>query len=236
MTKIKITTTQNIEIEYELATIFDRILAWLIDILILIAYVFIAVLVVLAIGLSSRGAIAVATLPALLYHLACEIFFQGQSIGKMAMRIKVVRVDGGPANVGNYLLRWVLRLVEVNPAMFYGGFAVGSIAFSKQGQRFGDMIAGTTVIKLDRKVSLSETVFAPNKEGYQALFPEVTKLDDQDIATIRDVLRQYRMEPDSNLLRTCANRVCHVIGVKPPENMSAEQFLKFVLKDFTHLS
>jgi RDD family len=174
--------------------------------------------------------------PALLYHVLSEAIFQGQSVGKMALRIKVVRVDGDPANLGNYLLRWVFRLLEVNPAIFYGASAVGAIAFSKRGQRFGDMIAGTTVIKLDRKVSLSDTVFAPNKEGYVALFPDVVKLDDADIGTIRDVLRQYRLDRDLAVLNACANRVCHVVGVKPPDDMTAEQFLKFVIKDFTHLS
>lgn len=237
MTKIKITTTQNIEIEYELATIFDRILAWLIDIVIIVAYVGIAFLVAAVVsGELSNGLIALLTLPALLYHLGCEALFQGQSVGKMALRIKVVRTDGSPPNLGNYLLRWVFRLLEVNPAVFYGAAAIGSIAFSRQGQRFGDMIAGTTVIKLERKVSLSDTVFAPTKEGYEALFPEVTKLDDTDVNTVRDVLRLHRIESNYDVLNACANRVCHVMGVKPPETMTAEQFLRFVLKDYAHLN
>jgi uncharacterized RDD family membrane protein YckC len=236
VTKIKITTTQNIEIEYELATIFDRILAWLIDFIIIIAYVGIAILVAAMIaGEPSRGLVALVSVPALFYHFLCEAFFQGQSIGKMALRIKVVRIDGSPPNIGNYLLRWIFRVLEVNPAIFYGGAAISSIAFSKRGQRFGDMIAATTVIKMERKVSLSDTIFATNKEGYQALFPEVSKLDDIDVGTIRDVLRQHRMEGDHSILNACANRVCHVLGVKPPDGMNAEQFLRFVLKDYSHL-
>ncbi len=237
MTKIKITTTQNIEIEYELATIFDRILAWLIDIVIIVAYVGIAVLVAAVImGQPSSGIVALLTVPALLYHLLCEALFQGQSVGKMAMRIKVVRVDGGPPNLGNFVLRWVFRLLETNPAIFYGATSLASIAFTKRGQRLGDMIAGTTVIKLERKVSLSDTVFAPNKEGYEALFPEVKKLDDVDINTIRDVLKQHRLDGDHSILNVCANRVCHVMGVKPPTTMNAEQFLRFVLKDYAHIN
>lgn len=236
VTKIKITTSQNIEIEYELASIFDRILAWLIDIVIIVVYVLIAAFVVsAALGDISSGAIALATVPGLLYHLLCEWFFRGQSVGKMAMRIKVVRVDGSPANVGNYLLRWIFRLLEVNPGMFYGSIAIGSIAFSPRGQRFGDMMAGTTVIKLDRKVSLADTILAPTREGYQALFPEVSKLDDADAGTIRDVLKQHRMEGDQSVLNACANRVCHALGITPPQTMNAEQFLRSVLKDYSHL-
>lgn len=236
MTKIKITTTQNIEIEYELATIFDRILAWLIDILIIVVYVVVAVSVAGIIAKDlERGLSALVSVPALFYHFAMEQLFQGQSVGKMAMRIKVVRLDGSPANVGNYLLRWVFRILEVNPIMFYGSIAIGSVAFTKYGQRIGDLIAGTTVIKVQRKVSLSETIIASSKEGYQPLFPEVAKLDDIDINTIRDVLNQHRLESTPEVLNACANRVVHVLGVTPPTNMHAEQFLRFVLKDYAHL-
>lgn len=237
MTKIKITTSQNIEIEYELASIFDRILAWLLDIVIIVGYVLIAALVAtVAAGEPSRGLFALVSLPALFYHLCCEWFFRGQSVGKMALRIKVVRVDGSPANVGNYMLRWIFRLLEVNPMIFYGAVAIGAIAFSARGQRFGDMMAGTTVIKLDRKVSLSDTILATNRDGYQPMFPEVTKLDDTDVNTIRDVLKQLRLEGDQSVLNACANRVCHVLGVTPPKNMNAEQFLRYVLKDYSHLN
>lgn len=235
MTKIKITTSQNIEIEYELASIFDRILAWLIDIVIIVGYVGIASMVVTAaIGDISGGAIALVSLPGLLYHLLCETLFQGQSVGKMALRIKVVRVDGSPPNFGHFLLRWIFRLVE-NPVVFYGAVTIGAIAFSPRGQRFGDMMAGTTVIKLERKVSLADTLYAPSKEGYQAMFPEVGRLDDADANTIRDVLRLYRMEANMGVLNACANRICHVLGIAPPQNMNAEQFLRYVLKDYAHL-
>jgi uncharacterized RDD family membrane protein YckC len=236
VTKIKITTPQNIEIEYELASIFDRILAWLIDIIIIVGYVGIAILVVSAImGEFSTGAVALVSLPGLLYHLGCEWFLGGQSVGKMALRIKVVRIDGSPANVGNYLLRWMFRLLEVNPGVFYGSVAIGAIAFSPKGQRFGDMMAGTTVIKLERKVSLADTIFATNKEGYQALFPEVSKLDDADARTIREVLQTHRFSTDRGVLNACANRVCHALGISPPQGMNEEQFLRYVLKDYAHM-
>jgi hypothetical protein len=97
------------------------------------------------------------------------------------------------------------------------------------------MMAGTTVIKLDRKVSLGDTIYAPSREGYQALFPEVVKLDDQDAGTIRDVLNQHRTIGDQSVLNACANRVCHTLGITPPQTMNAEQFLRYVLKDYSHL-
>ncbi|MFN8397405.1 MAG: RDD family protein [Bacteroidia bacterium] len=236
MTKIKITTTQNIEIEYELATIFDRILAWLIDSIILVAYVGIASIVVTAaMGEPSMGAISIILVPALLYHLLMELIFQGQSVGKMALRIRVVRVDGSPPNFGNYVLRWIFRLLETNVAIFYGTAAIGAIAFSPRGQRFGDMMAGTTIIRLGRKVSLAETSFGgATRDGYQPTFPEAKKLDDEDARTIREVLLHHRTLQSQGVLTSCANRVCHVLGVTPPNGMGAEQFLRVVLRDYSH--
>jgi uncharacterized RDD family membrane protein YckC len=236
VTKIKITTTQNIEIEYELATIFDRILAWLLDFAILIVYAFLGVLVGIAFTKEfSMGILAVVAVPFALYHLLMEAFFKGQSVGKMALRIRVVRTDGAPANFGNFLVRWVLRLFETDPVVFYGAIGLGSIAFSFKGQRLGDMMAGTTVIKLDRKVNLHDTFFGHTKEGYVPMFPSTHSLDDEDATTIRDVLHMFRIDRDVNVLKVCANRVCHVLQVTPPKEMTAELFLRHVLRDYANL-
>lgn len=236
MTKIKITTTQNIEIEYELATIFDRILAWLIDIAIIGVYGLIAFLVSIIIaGDISRGLVSVLMLPGLFYHLAMEVFFKGKSVGKMALGISVVRLDGSPPNVGNYLTRWIFRVIETNPIIFYGSIAVATVAFSKKGQRLGDMISGTTVIRPSAKVGLQDTILAKANEGYEAMFPQVKKLDDIDMGTIKDVLRLSRSAADLALINACANRICNVLEVKPAQGMNAEQFLRIILRDYSHL-
>ncbi len=236
MTKIKITTTQNIEIEYELATIFDRMLAWGLDAIIIVVYVLIALLVSFIIAQDfSSGLWSVLSLPALFYHFLMELLFKGQSIGKMAMRIKVVRLDGSPPNIGNYVLRWIFRIFETSPVVFYGSIGVATVAFSEKGQRLGDMISGTTVIRSATNTRLQDTILSRAREGYVAHFPEVKKLDDQDMGTIKDVLVLSRSAADVALMNSCANRVCNVIGVTPPQGMGVEQFLRTVLRDYSHL-
>lgn len=238
MTKIKITTTQNIDIEYELATVFDRLVAWMIDFAVIIGYVLIAMTVAAAIwqgDLSTYGYIAFVT-PAGLYHLLSEILMNGKSLGKMAMRIKVVRLDGSPAHAGNYLVRWFMRVIECDPFFFYGSIGIGAVTLSAKGQRLGDVMAGTTVIKEERKVGMGDTIFARTQEDHEIIFPSVSKLNDRDVNTLQDVLRMYRKERNVKVLNIAANKVCHVLEVVPPGNMNAERFIHTVIRDYNHLS
>lgn len=236
MTKIKITTTQNIDIEYELATVFERIVAWIIDFFVIIGYILIAV--TLAGMVFSRedqqfGTIGFAT-PALLYHFLSEWLMNGKSLGKMAMRIKVVRLDGSPPHVGNYLVRWVFRLIDCDPFFFYGSFGIGAITMSAKGQRFGDVIAGTTLIKMERRVSMADTMFTETAEDYQLVYPEVSTLRDNDVNTLTDVLRLYQRERNVKLLNITANRICHILKVVPRGNQDAETFIRHVIYDYNH--
>lgn len=237
MTKIKITTTQNIDIEYELATVFDRMVAWLIDIVLVLGYVLIASTIS---GLffkeeDSMAQMAFVT-PIALYHLVSEWLWNGQSVGKKAMGIKVIRLDGSPAHIGNYLSRWIMRPFECSPIFFYGSVGIGAVTLNPQGQRIGDMIAGTVVIRAGRKMSLRDTLFSETPEDYEMRFPEVYRLMDRDVSTLKEVLLLFRKEGNRKLLNIAANRICHILDVVPPGNMNSEQFLRTVLQDYSHLS
>jgi uncharacterized RDD family membrane protein YckC len=97
MDNIRIQTTQNVDIEYEAASIGDRILATLLDYLFFIAYVLLITIVLVVLnGFKAPNQILffVLLLPILFYDLLCEVFFDGRSFGKMIMHIKVVKLDG----------------------------------------------------------------------------------------------------------------------------------------------
>ncbi|MBA3971750.1 MAG: RDD family protein, partial [Bacteroidetes bacterium] len=159
MDNIKIQTTQNVDIEYELASIGDRILATLLDYVFFIAY-FVLLLIIAGFtkGLffESIAVIIILVLPVFLYDLLCEMFFQGKSLGKMIMKIKVVKLDGTQAGFGAYMLRWLLRIIDTK--LFSGGVALIAIIVNGKGQRIGDMAAGTTVIKMKQKITLNDTI------------------------------------------------------------------------------
>lgn len=82
-------------------------------------------------------------LPAMFYMPLCEMLFNGQTLGKWLMKIRVVRLDGQPLTLGNSLLRFLLLLVE---PIFGYSLACVMIAFTPRSQRLGDLAAGTTVV------------------------------------------------------------------------------------------
>jgi uncharacterized RDD family membrane protein YckC len=92
----------------------------------------------------------VLTLVWLAYYIIPESIF-GASLGKMLCGLCVVRVDDRPLGVRAVLIRNVLRLIDVLPALYLlGGLVVLGTANS---QRVGDRWAGTTVVARDAAVA-----------------------------------------------------------------------------------
>ncbi|MCS6973110.1 MAG: RDD family protein [Cyclobacteriaceae bacterium] len=243
MQTISVQTTQNVVIKYPVASVGDRIGAFIIDFTIIIMYIFIVSFIYDYFNLQS-AAIVIFTifLPLALYHLAFEVLMDGQSPGKRIVRIKVVRTDGAPPTLGNYLIRWLLRFVDILLSSVFGlpgAIAVITIAAGGRGQRLGDMAAGTAVVKL---VQPSETtaseLFAPLKEdqqaGYQPVFPQSTLLTDEHVEIIRQALEVYRNTGNDKPLLAVTEKVKQITGIQsdlPPVKM-----LYMLLDDYARLT
>ena len=52
--------------------------------------------------------------PVMIYSVTLESIFEGQTIGKKLVKIKVVKIDGYQASFGDYLIRWLFRIIENN--------------------------------------------------------------------------------------------------------------------------
>ena len=232
MENIKIQTTQNVDIEYELASIGDRILATLLDYLFFLTY-FLLILLIAALTkyviFKSIAVISLLSLPILLYDLLCETFFQGKSFGKMIMKIKVVKLDGTQANFGAYLLRWLLRGIDTR--IFGGAIALIAVLVNGKGQRIGDMAAGTTVIKMKTKVTIHDTILNKVKPEYTLFFPEVAKLSDTDIAIIKDVMRISIQSENYEAIQKLALKTKAAMGITT--NLPHTQFLATVVQDYS---
>jgi uncharacterized RDD family membrane protein YckC len=228
---ISIETAYNVTIDYDVASVGDRIVAAIIDVVIQAGYVLALFLLIDAMNLSPEWpTILILLAPAFLYDLLCEIFLEGQSFGKKARRLKVVKVDGSEPTLGSYLLRWMLRIVD--SGVSYVGVII--IAISGKGQRLGDMAAGTTVIKLRSRLELSETLLPELGEVYVPTYVNVTRLSDRDVALIRDLWAAGRRQTSNSTLHALAARVAKLIGAPPPGN--SETFLHTVVKDYTYLT
>lgn len=234
MDNISIHTTQNVDIEYQLASIGDRILATLLDYLFFLAY-FLLILLVAALTtweiFDSMAIVSILVLPILFYDLICEVIFQGKSFGKMIMKIKVVMLDGTQANFGAYLLRWLLRIIDMR--LFGGALALIAILINGKGQRIGDMAAGTTVIKMKQKVQLSDTIFNKLKPDYSLVFPEVSRLTDNDVAIIKEVMQVCVRSNNFEAIDKLVLKTKATMGVT--SDLPHSQFLSTVIQDYNYL-
>ena len=227
---VSILTSQNVLLEYEPASIGDRLLATLIDYAVFMGWILLTVALPagLKVNFGVYYVILVVLLPILFYDLICEWQFNGQSLGKIAMNIRVVMLDGSQPHLGAYLLRWLLRLVDTR--LLSGLVAVIAIAANGKGQRIGDLAAGTTVIKLTQKVSLEQISYNSLPDTYQLQYPEVRLLSDRDIHIVREVL--YR--GDAASIDRAASKVKEVTGIAT--SLTSREFLVTILNDYQFLA
>ena len=242
MASIEIVTSQNVPIEYELGGLRDRALAFLLDFVIIIGGILIIALLFLMASLDRDGWLYVdffVFIPIFFFYaLVMEIFNDGQSVGKMALRIKVVKLNGSEVTLSDYFIRWMFRMVDIY-------FSLGSIASmlvgsSEKGQRMGDIVANTTVIRLQPKhlMSLSDLLRIGTIDNYTPKFPEVKKLNEEDMLIVKTVIERYNKFPNpahKQALEMTAKSIAKNIGVeKIPVNRT--EFLKVVLRDYVVLT
>lgn len=237
MDTIRITTTQNIDIDYEVAGVGERILGHIIDMALFVVIMLAAVLLTPALGnISNVLAIVLVVVYAVLfvfYDLICEIAMNGQSVGKKIMKIKVISLNGARPSVGQYLLRWLFRIVDFT--LTSGICGTICVIVSDNKQRLGDMVAGTTLIRTVPRTKMNNIVFIPEADNYQPIFPEAAQLNDNDIELVSEVINTYIKTRNPVVVYNMAERIKSHIGVTPPADMNDMLFLQTIIKDYSHI-
>jgi uncharacterized RDD family membrane protein YckC len=239
MSTISITTTQNIEVEYDLASLGERILGRILDGIFLVIYIFIFVFVL--IGASKLGGfiennpwlIMAFAAPVFFYDLVLEAFFNGQSLGKKIMGIKVISLNGEQASLGQYLIRWLFRLVDFT---FSGSLcALIMVAATEKRQRLGDMIAGTTLVRVKPRTQMHQTLYVPTEENvYVPTYPEVINLSDRDMHIVKEVVMNVQRSRNTMLALDTMNKIEQVLNIKSKQEPM--QFLLTILSDYNNLA
>lgn len=235
---LDIRTAQNVPLALEPASIGQRLLATLVDGAIGLAWVIAAQVALFAStgGGSMAMYLLVVVLPVFGYHLAFEVFAEGRTPGKLLLKTQVARIDGAQPTLGQYLLRWLLRFVDVTVSM--GMVALMSVALTKRSQRLGDLVAGTTVIRRRRRVRLDEVLYPTAPAGHVPDFPEAERLSDADVRTLRAVLVRLRLSSRdakaTALARRAKTAVEKRLGLEDVR-MPPEAFLKAVVRDHVFL-
>jgi len=161
--RISIVTPDHVELDFELAGIGSRLLAFIMDqVLLYLGILTIALLMIFAGGTNVfsstarqwSGTVATTLLVFIIfllnwgYFVAFEALNRGQTPGKRWTGLRVVQDSGLPIGWREATLRNFVRIADIMPppACFVGGL---SILLSKQGKRLGDLLAGTMVIRED---------------------------------------------------------------------------------------
>ena len=233
MEQFQIETAQNISIDQNTAHLGDRMLAFIIDSLVIAIYYVLMIwgLLALEVDPGDQWAIfMIMGLPAFLYYLVLETFMDGKTIGKHLMQLRVVKLDGSKPDFSSYFMRWILRIVDVSISS--GGVAVFTILMRGKGQRVGDIAAGTTVISEKKRVFLKDTLLRELPPDYVPQFPQVTVFKDNEMGTIKDLYDKAKRNGNHNVILSLCIRIKKVTEITT--DLQPTDFVDIVLKDYNY--
>jgi uncharacterized RDD family membrane protein YckC len=255
MASVTVNTSLNVNIDFELAGVDKRILAWLIDFAIRILYIYLAVKF-FTVSFHSATLQMVwmlaLLLPVMFYYLIFELLMNGQSPGKKIFNIKVISLNGYKPTYIQYMNRWIFRLIDTGfITIFFFGlwgdwiygliFLVANVASiiyiinSKREQRIGDLISNTAVIRLKSMVKISDTIFTEIEDiNYQAKYPNVVKLSDRDISIIKNALKNAERTNRYDTLWNIVDKLHPVINA--PTGDDPYYFLTVLIRDYNYIT
>lgn len=242
MSELYIKTTQNVPLFFTPASVGERMLGYAIDVVVQIAYAVIMYYIFSYTGIlevvrdwdgwSRSSFILIVLSPAILYALVCESLMDGRTLGKMIMKTKVVKIDGYQASFGDYFIRWIFRLIDIDLGYIPG---LLSMLFTKHTQRLGDIAAGTAVISEKSKYTISHTILTDIHEGYVPTFSQsqILRFSDNDMRIIKENATEALRRHDYSLLDKLTLKVEEVMQMKNPFRTQKE-LLNKVLEDYNY--
>lgn len=242
MSKLYITTTQNVPLFFIPASVGERMLGYAIDMIVKASYMISMYYLLKYLGVldllekmetwSMVAAFLAIYSPVAFYSLVSESLMEGRTLGKMLVKTRVVKIDGYQASFTDYFTRWIFRLVDIDM-----GFVAGviSMLLTKHTQRLGDLAAGTAVISEKSKYNLSHTILADIQEDYQPYFSrtQILQFNDNDMRIIKENAINAIQNRDVALLEKLTAKIEEVIRIKN-QFPSQENFIRKVIEDYNY--
>lgn len=240
MRTIEITTTQNVVIQVKLATLLDRIIGFVIDLILMaLIYWLLALLFFAFFDVGSAWPVFAIGLMLWFYSLIWEVVLRGQSPGKSIVGVKVIKVDGGQPEFVDYFRRWALRWIDIYGSI--GSVAMSSVSTSDKGQRIGDKMADTIVVKKKQLsgYQLADILSITSSEEYTPKYPEIASVTEAQMLLVKRVLSRNQKFPSlktyQNLIEELGARFEKSLDISRSEKNNTD-FLKQLLKDYVILT
>ncbi|HVM09736.1 MAG TPA: RDD family protein [Acidimicrobiales bacterium] len=231
-----IVTPEAVVLEFETAGVGSRLVAGLIDVAVQAALL-LAVLfgagAVAATGLDAGG-LGAAVFYVLVflvtfgYPIAFESLWRGRTLGKAALGLRVVTVEGAPVRFRHAAIRSILSLIDWFSTQ--GVVGITSLLVTKRNQRIGDLVAGTIVLR-ERSAAKAprpiQFVPPPGLEAYTATLA-TGAIGHEEYGSIRSFLLRAATLPMPvriDLATRLARPLTERLRTTPPPNLPAEAFL-----------
>jgi hypothetical protein len=185
-----------------------------------------------------------------------EILFDGQTLGKRLLGLRVIDIEGKQPTWSQYILRWILSLGNLSLyaiplGTLYGSeyllfvWAIFSMVYApdyisvlvtKLSQTPGDLAAGTIVIDTNYATAIGDTIYQEIEVNtYSVIFPNVLKLTDRDINGIRNLIAN---EQKNRGMDEYAQKVAQKLKdvLKVDSELQGYDFLRQLLRDYNYLT
>ena len=128
------------------------------------------------------------------YFIFWELTTGGRSPGKLIVGLRVVRRNGMPIDIRSSVIRNLMRIVDILPAEYLIGII--SILLSAGGERLGDHVAGTIVVRLDRPERATEIPAVADAASLVLTREQLARMGPREIQLLRNVLRRSSTLPE----------------------------------------
>jgi len=148
------------------------------------------------------------------YFVFFEVVWNGQTPGKRAFGLRVMRVGGYPVDLLASGVRNLVRYVDFMPC----GYSVGLVTMflSGQWQRLGDYAAGTVVVR-DRRPEAPSALQPQAGPAWEAALRGIEGVSEDEYGVVREFLRRRgELEADSreDLARRIADPLAEKLGAE----------------------
>jgi uncharacterized RDD family membrane protein YckC len=238
----ELVTGEAVVLDLRPAELVNRGLAFALDLVVMVA-VFVALLfAVLSAGSQFDSALGPAVVLVLVvgvfvaYPVTLETLTRGRSIGKIALGLRVVRIDGGPIRFRHALARGLAGFVVDFGlvSLFTGAVALFSALISPRGQRLGDLLAGTIVVRERVRMPAPAAIPMPPQLGGWATALDLNMLPGSTALAARQFLQRAGMfDPAvrADLGTRLAGDVAACVSPPPPPGTHPEAFLAAVVAE-----
>lgn len=236
-----IITPEAVVLDVETAGVASRVFAGLIDLAVQMAMLWVGMLVIAAGGgfdesASTTTASLLIAAVMMGYPVVFETLTRGRTVGKRAMGLRAVTLEGAPIRLRHALLRMMGGLVDryLPPIGVTGTlFVLGT----RRHQRVGDLLAGTVVIRDPALTPLPPALWFPVPPGLEQFAATIdpTAMTDEQYTVIRSFLMRNReLAPSARyaVAADLASRVAATLGHEGAARMAPEDYLLCVISRY----